>query len=103
VFDRLLFVDRLWDLVGLPPWVDGGIEALRSVLELEAKLIVMVEKLRLLGDELRITTQRVNLFEKVKIPEARENIRMIQIYLGDQQTAAVVRGKISKRNLTKVS
>ncbi len=103
VFDRLLFVDRLWDLVGLPPWVDGGIEALRSVLELEAKLIVMVEKLLLLGDELRITTQRVNLFEKEKIPEARENIRMIQIYLGDQQTAAVVRGKISKRNLTKVS
>jgi V/A-type H+-transporting ATPase subunit D len=38
----------------------------------------------------------VNLFEKVKIPETKENIRMIRIYLGDQQTAAVVRGKIAK-------
>ena len=43
--------------------------------------------------------QRVNLFEKVKIPEARENIRVIGIYLGDQQTSAVVRGKIAKKKL----
>ena len=103
VFDGLQFVDRRWDLLGMPPWVDAGVEALRSVLRLDAQLKVLREQLRLLGDELRITTQRVNLFEKVKIPETKENIRMIRIYLGDQQTAAVVRGKIAKRNLTKAS
>jgi len=32
----------------------------------------------------------------VKIPEARENIRMINIYLGDQQTNSVGRSKIAK-------
>ena len=48
---------------------------------------------------MRSTAQRVNLFEKVKIPEARENIRVIGIYLGDQQTSAVVRGKIAKKKL----
>ena len=47
-------------------------------------------------DELRTTTQRVNLFEKVKIPEAKENIRIIRIFMGDQQTAAVARSKIAK-------
>lgn len=103
VFDELQFVDRRWDLVAMPPWVDAGVEALRSVLRLDAQLKVLREQLRLLGDELRVTTQRVNLFEKVKIPETKENIRMIRIYLGDQQTAAVVRGKIAKRNLTKAS
>lgn len=103
VFEELQFVDRPWDLVTMPPWVDGGIEALRSLLALDGKLKVLAEQLRLLGDELRTTTQRVNLFEKVKIPETKENIRMIGIYLGDQQTAAVVRGKIAKRNLTKAS
>jgi V/A-type H+-transporting ATPase subunit D len=41
----------------------------------------------------------VNLFEKVKIPETRTNIKKITVYLGDQQVAAVVRGKISKKNL----
>lgn len=103
VFEGLQFVDRPWNLVTMPPWVDGGIEALRSLLALDGKLKVLTEQLRLLGDELRTTTQRVNLFEKVKIPETKENIRMIGIYLGDQQTAAVVRGKIAKRNLTKAS
>ena len=40
-----------------------------------------------------------NLFEKVKIPECMENIRKIQIYLGDATTAAVVRSKIAKRKM----
>lgn len=57
--------------------------------------------MRLLQHELRTTTQRVNLFEKVKIPETRTNIKKISVYLGDQQVAAVVRGKISKKNLEK--
>jgi V/A-type H+-transporting ATPase subunit D len=43
----------------------------------------------------------VNLFEKIKIPETRGNIKKIQVYLGDQQTSAVVRGKIAKRGLAR--
>jgi len=62
---------------------------------------ILEEQVRLLSEELRITTQRVNLFEKIKIPETRENIRRINIYLGDQQTAAVVRGKIAKGKLVR--
>jgi V/A-type H+/Na+-transporting ATPase subunit D len=45
---------------------------------------------------LRLTSQRVNLFEKVKIPEAEEALRIIRIALGDQQAAEVVRAKIAK-------
>ncbi|HDN58588.1 MAG TPA: V-type ATP synthase subunit D, partial [Candidatus Marinimicrobia bacterium] len=57
--------------------------------------------IRILREELRVTVQRINLFEKVKIPETRENIRKIQIFLGDLQTAEVVRGKIAKAKLEK--
>ncbi len=103
VFEGISFVERLWDLVTMPLWVDRGVAALRSMVELEGRLKVLKEQLRLLADELRTTTQRVNLFEKVKIPEAKDNIRMIRIYLGDQQTAEVVRGKIAKRNLVKAA
>ncbi len=99
IFEGITFVDRHWDLIGMPIWTDRGIDALRSIVELEASLRVLKEQLRRLEDELRTTSQRVNLFEKVKIPEAKENIRMIRIYLGDQQTAEVVRGKMAKRNL----
>jgi V/A-type H+-transporting ATPase subunit D len=45
----------------------------------------------------RRITQRVNLFEKVLIPQTRENIRRINVYLGDAERAAVVGAKIAKR------
>ena len=48
------------------------------------------------------TTQRVNLFEKVKIPEAKEAIRIIRIKLGDEMTAAVGRAKIAKNKLAEL-
>jgi V/A-type H+-transporting ATPase subunit D len=58
---------------------------------------VVEEQKRLLAAELRTTTQRVNLFEKVKIPETEAAIRRIRIYLGDEEVAQVVRGKIAKK------
>ena len=57
------------------------------------------EQVRLLESELLATSQRVNLFEKVKIPETEENIKKISIYMADQQVSAVVRSKISKRKI----
>ncbi len=96
VFESIEFGELPYDLFVLPPWVDRGIDAVKRLLALDAEVRILKEQLQLLSVELRITTQRVNLFEKVKIPETRESIRMIRIYLGDQQTAAVVRGKIAK-------
>ncbi len=66
---------------------------------LDVEIGLLRRQVALLAAELRVTSQRVNLFEKVKIPEAIEAIRRIQIFLGDQQTAAVVRGKIAKKSL----
>ncbi|AFG37701.1 V-type ATP synthase subunit D [Spirochaeta africana] len=103
VFEELRFEPSDHDLYATPPWVDAGIEALCRLLSFDAEIAVLEEQLRLLENELRITTQRVNLFEKIKIPEAKENIRQIRIYLGDQQTAAVVRGKIAKNKVEQVS
>jgi V/A-type H+-transporting ATPase subunit D len=39
---------------------------------------------------------RVNLFEKVLIPRAQENIKKIRIFLGDQQLSAVAQAKVAK-------
>jgi V/A-type H+/Na+-transporting ATPase subunit D len=100
VFESLSFETVEYDLFSTPLWVDQAIIWLERILRLDAELEILRRQRDRLGDELRVTTQRVNLFEKVKIPETRDHIRRIRIYLGDEQTAAVVRGKIAKRGLT---
>ena len=98
-FEELTFKDINYDVDDYPLWVDTAVFKLREIARLDALVSTLKKQTELLEAELRTTSQRVNLFEKVKIPEAKENIRVIQVYLGDQQTAAVVRGKISKKKL----
>lgn len=103
VLEGVDFERKAPDLFLSPSWVDDGLDALQQAVRLKVELDVLREQMRLLGEELRTTTQRVNLFEKVKIPECGENIRVIRIFLGDEQTADVVRGKIAKsRSVEKV-
>lgn len=99
VFKELEFKPIQYDLNDYPLWVDKGISSLRDIARYDALVSTLQEQVDLLGKELRTTSQRVNLFEKVKIPETKENIRRIGVYLGDQQTSAVVRGKIAKKKL----
>ena len=101
-FEELTFKDIDYDVDDYPLWVDTAVFKLREIARLDALVSTLRKQTELLEKELRTTSQRVNLFEKVKIPEAKENIRVIQVYLGDQQTAAVVRGKISKKKLVEV-
>ena len=101
-FEELTFKDINYDVDDYPLWVDTAVFKLREIARLDALVSTLKKQTELLEQELRTTSQRVNLFEKVKIPEAKENIRVIQVYLGDQQTAAVVRGKISKKKLVEV-
>lgn len=101
VFSDILFANPAYDLMENPLWVDAAVKKIKELVVLDVELSVLEKQADLLGRELRTTSQRVNLFEKVKIPETRENIRVINIFLGDQQTAAVVRGKMSKSKLVR--
>jgi V/A-type H+-transporting ATPase subunit D len=80
-----------------PVWVDDGLEALRLEITFGVKLEIFRQQEALIEAELRTTSQRVNLFEKVKIPESKDNIRVIRITLGDEQVASVARGKLAKK------
>ena len=89
------------DLWATPDWLDEGLATLETLFRLRIERRLLEEQLRLLAEELRTTSQRVNLFEKVKIPECAENIRRIRIFLGDENTGAVVRSKIAKGKTVK--
>ena len=101
IFKNAEFEIMSYELSRTPLWLDIAVERMKEVLLIDLEARIVEEQRRRLNNELRVTTQRVNLFEKVKIPETRGNIKKIQVYLGDQQTAAVVRGKIAKRGLAK--
>ena len=79
-----------------PPWLDAGLDFVKSLMELREKVKVLHEQEALLQLELRKVTQRVNLFEKVMIPNAKNNIKLIRIALAEEQTSAVCRSKIAK-------
>ncbi len=88
-----------YDLYETPLWVDIAANHMKKAMSLDLMAEVLDEQVRLLEAELLSTSQRVNLFEKVKIPETEENIKKISIYMADQQVSAVVRSKISKRKI----
>ena len=103
IFKGADFEIARYDLIHTPLWLDKAIDCMKQSLLLELEAEVVEEQRKRLDRELRTTTQRVNLFEKIKIPEASHNIKKIQVYLGDQQTAAVVRGKIAKSGFEKAA
>lgn len=88
---------RDYAFMGKPLWVDAAVELLRQMLELRVRIQVEERRLALLEQAVKTVTQRVNLFDKVLIPRARQNIKRIQIYLSDMETAAVGRSKTAKR------
>ncbi|KPK97738.1 MAG: ATP synthase subunit D [Omnitrophica WOR_2 bacterium SM23_72] len=99
VFEGVEFVFAEYDLFATPLWVDTAMIALQGLIAVRREIAVIEKGISILKQELRITTQRVNLFEKVKIPEAEEAIRIIKIYIGDQMANAVGRSKIAKRKI----
>jgi V/A-type H+-transporting ATPase subunit D len=103
LFEGAEFEVDAYDLTHTPLWIDAAVDRMKQTLLLDLEIKTLEEQRKRLDHELRVTTQRVNLFEKIKIPETRLNIKKIQVYLGDQQTSAVVRGKIAKRGLAKAA
>jgi V/A-type H+-transporting ATPase subunit D len=101
VFKDILFEEPEIDYYNTPLWIDTGIAVVYEQIKRRKAREIAEEQERILQDELRTTIQRIKLFEEVKIPESRENIRIIQIFMGDQMTAAVVRGKIAKSKIEK--
>jgi V/A-type H+/Na+-transporting ATPase subunit D len=90
------FVTPAVDYFTTPAWLDDAVAVLLELVRLLAEIRVAERQRGLLAEELRLTSQRVNLFEKVMIPRALDNIRIIRIALGDAQVAAVARAKLAK-------
>jgi len=96
IYESVDVEKSLPDLFTSPTWVDDAMELFEELMGLKAKREILEIQIERVTYELRVTSQRVNLFEKVKIPECKENIRVINIFLGDEQTSSVARSKLAK-------
>jgi V/A-type H+/Na+-transporting ATPase subunit D len=98
-FDGITFENFSYTLFDTPAWVDSIVVGLRSLAEARAKISVAREKKAALEKELRSVSIRVNLFEKILIPRALDNIKKIKVFLGDQQLSAVSQAKVAKEKI----
>jgi len=103
LFVRVRFRDIPYSLVATPPFYDAAVGFWRHALGARAEIDTLRQQERALDEQLTKTTQRINLYEKVLIPECRENIRRVRVYLGDQQTAGVCRAKIAKGKIVRAA
>lgn len=100
IFKGVEFPPLSYSLFATGAWVDRTLIDLRRISGLKAEGDVLTQQYELLERELTRVIQRVNLFEKVKIPESQTAIRVIRIRLGDEMTAGVGRAKIAKSKLS---
>jgi V/A-type H+-transporting ATPase subunit D len=99
LFQEAVFKDADYSLFDTPVWYESAIEGVKKLLTLKEQVKVGEMKKAALAKELREVSIRVNLFEKIMIPRAKENIKRIKIFLGDQQLAAVSQAKVSKKKI----
>ncbi len=91
------FEEAPYSMLARPHWTDVLIEKIKEMVSQRILIKVTERRVLLLKRAAKKVTQRTNLFEKILIPEARNNIRKIQIYLADADRSAVIRSKITKR------
>ena len=94
--DAVEFSAMPYSTLATPFWIDQFVATLRRMVELRIAESAQTRRVEVLEQAARRVTQRVNLFDKVLIPQAQQNIKQIQIFLADQERSAVVRSKIAK-------
>ena len=98
-FERIDFELPTYSLFDTPVWFESAILGIKELITIREKIKIAEEKKRALEKELREVSIRVNLFEKILIPRAKENIKKIKIFLGDLQLAAVSQAKVAKKKI----
>ncbi len=85
-----------YSMLARPAWVDRLVDRLKEAAEQRVRLRIEDERVHILMQAVRRITQRVNLFGRILIPRAKQNIKRIQIHLGDLDREGVIRSKLSK-------
>lgn len=79
-----------------PAWITWGIEMVKQLIGIIVEITIMHKRIEMLEYARKKTTQKVNLYEKVQIPEFSESILKIKRYLEDVENLEKAAQKITK-------
>jgi V/A-type H+-transporting ATPase subunit D len=82
-----------------PSWVPQGVETIKRLVRLKIEAQIAKEKVEVLESARKKTTQKVNLYEKVQIPEYEEAIRKIKRFMEDEENLSKSSQKILKNKI----
>lgn len=99
ILERVSFTVQRYSLFSSPAWIPSGIEILKTLASLKIKLDLAKKKVEILEYARKKTTQKVNLYEKVQIPEYKEAIRRIKRFLEDEENLSKSSQKILKAKI----
>jgi V/A-type H+-transporting ATPase subunit D len=81
----------------LPAWIPEGVQLLKEASQLKVKADVLQQQIDVLDLARKKTTQKVNLYEKVQIPEYEDAIMKIKRFLEDKENISKAAQKIVKK------
>lgn len=99
MLDEIKFSLGRETIFGQPAWLASGIDTLKEATRLEIEIDIAKEKLAVLEYARKKTTQKVNLYEKVQIPEYNEALLKIKRFMEDQENLEKSSQKILKNKL----
>ncbi len=94
--NKLSFLVKDFFIFGSPKWYLDGIQLLKTMITLVHEKEIFKEKVEMLEYARKKTTQKVNLYEKVQIPDHQTAILKIKRFLEDEENLAKASQKIIK-------
>lgn len=97
VLEDVILDVKPFSIFNKPKWFLDGVEILKEVVMLAIERDFFYKKMNILMYARKKTTQKVNLYEKVQIPEIQDGLRKIKRFLEDQENLAKSSQKIIKK------
>jgi len=96
VLNDVEFKIKDFSLFSKPGWFRDGVEILKELTKLAVERDFFQKKMEILSQARKKTTQKVNLYEKVQIPQYEDAIRKIKRFMEDEENLSKSAQKIIK-------
>lgn len=89
-------------LFNQPLWISEGIELLKELIRLSIEKELLNIRTALLDAARKKTTQKVNLYEKVQVPDYLNAISKIKKFMNDEESLGKATQKIMKKKIVSI-